>query len=182
MAKIFYARVDEFWHKEEKYAYLEEKQHVGNVEWQDITPDAKHNWLTEGMQDEFESFVSIGSRETKASEKRDVDSIFKNYGRGVATTRDAWAFNFNSTILRQAIERTIETFNEQVSKWKATDKDISKVDDFVISDPAKISWSEGLKSYLVRAMTLKFDPAKVRRSLYRPFMTTHLYFDERLNE
>ena len=182
MAKIFYARVDEFWRKEEKYAYLDEKQHIGNIEWTEIKPDAKHNWLTEGMHDEFSSFVSIGSRETKASEKRDVDSIFKNYGRGVATTRDAWAFNFNSTILQQSIERTIETFNEQVSKWKATDKDISKLDDFVTSDPAKISWSEGLKSYLVRAMTLEFDPAKVRRSLYRPFMTTHLYFDERLNE
>jgi len=31
-ARINYARVDEFWRKEEKYAYLDEKQHRGNVE------------------------------------------------------------------------------------------------------------------------------------------------------
>ena len=41
-ARIFYARVDEFWRKEEKYAYLDEKQHRGNIEWQEIQPDAKH--------------------------------------------------------------------------------------------------------------------------------------------
>jgi predicted helicase len=53
MAKIHYTRVDEFWRKEEKYVYLDEKQHVGNVEWQELQPDAKGNWLTRGMEDEF---------------------------------------------------------------------------------------------------------------------------------
>ncbi len=32
MAKIFYARVDEFWRKEEKYAYLDEQQHRGDIQ------------------------------------------------------------------------------------------------------------------------------------------------------
>lgn len=62
MAKIYYARVDEFWRKEEKYAYLDEKQHRGNIEWQKIQPDAKYNWLTEGMDDEFEGFMPIGTK------------------------------------------------------------------------------------------------------------------------
>src|SRR6185503_16226745 len=48
-ARISYARVDEFWRKEEKYRYLEEKQHRSNIEWQRIEPDEKHTWLTEGM-------------------------------------------------------------------------------------------------------------------------------------
>ncbi len=52
-ATIHYARTDEFWRKGEKYAFLEEKQHVGNIEWQELKPDAKHNWLTEGMQAEY---------------------------------------------------------------------------------------------------------------------------------
>ena len=58
-ARIHYARVDEFWRKEEKYAYLDEKRHVGNVEWQEIQPDAKHNWLTKGMRDDFEAFMPV---------------------------------------------------------------------------------------------------------------------------
>ena len=58
MAKIYYARTDEFWRKGEKYAFLEETQHVGGVEWQELQPDAKHNWLTEGMREEFETFLT----------------------------------------------------------------------------------------------------------------------------
>ncbi len=55
-ARIFYARVDEFWRKEEKYAYLDDLQDGGQIEWQELKPDAKHNWLTEGMHDEFNKF------------------------------------------------------------------------------------------------------------------------------
>src|SRR3989442_10973664 len=87
MAKIFYARVDEFWRKEEKYAYLDEKQHVGKIEWRENTPDAKHNWLTEGMHDEFESFIPIGTKEAKASSKPNNQTSFYTYGRGVGTRR-----------------------------------------------------------------------------------------------
>jgi ribosomal protein L32E len=29
--KIYYARIDESWRKEEKYRYLEESQHIGNI-------------------------------------------------------------------------------------------------------------------------------------------------------
>jgi predicted helicase len=65
MAKIFYARVDEFWRKEQKYAYLEETQHVGNVEWQELQPDEKGNWLSGTEGDIYESFIAIGNKETK---------------------------------------------------------------------------------------------------------------------
>src|SRR5947207_6893135 len=34
--RIFYARVDEFWRKEDKYDYLDENQHCGNIAWQEI--------------------------------------------------------------------------------------------------------------------------------------------------
>ena len=85
MAKIYYSRVDEFWRKGPKYAYLNERQHGGNIEWQKLQSDAKHNWLTEGMQDEFESFVPLGSKDAKAIQQVNSEVVFKNYGRGVAT-------------------------------------------------------------------------------------------------
>src|SRR5687767_4166773 len=89
-ARIFYARSDEFWRKGEKYAFLEETQHVGGVEWRELQPDAKHNWLTEGMQEDYAAFIPLGSKEAKADERANTETLFKNYGRGVATTRDAW--------------------------------------------------------------------------------------------
>ena len=36
-AEIFYARVDEFWRKEDKYRYLDSKGHCRNIEWKPIT-------------------------------------------------------------------------------------------------------------------------------------------------
>ena len=35
-AEIFYARVDEFWRKEDKYRYLDSKGHYRNIEWKPI--------------------------------------------------------------------------------------------------------------------------------------------------
>src|SRR3979409_1789392 len=95
-ARIQYARFDEFWPKGEKYAYLDEKQHRGNIEWQEIQPDAKHNWLTEGMEIEFDAFMPIGTKKAKPDGKS-TDTIFKPYGRGVATSRDSWAYNFSES-------------------------------------------------------------------------------------
>ena len=115
MAKIFYARVDEFWRKEEKYAYLEAAGHVGGVEWRELQPDAKHNWLREGLRDEFETFVPLGIKETKG--KANTESIFQTFGGGVKTNRDTWAYNFNQDSLTENIKRTIEVYNEQVFKW-----------------------------------------------------------------
>src|SRR5437773_6179265 len=103
-ARIFYARVDEFWRKEEKYAYLDEKQHRGNVQWQEINPDAKHNWLTEGMQDEFEGFMPLGTKFAKSGEQP-TGTILKMFSGGVKTNRDAWVYNFDHQTLINNIMR-----------------------------------------------------------------------------
>ena len=97
-SRIFYARVDEFWRKEEKYRYLDEKEQYGNVEWKTIRPNKRDTWLTEGLHAEFEDFLPIGSKETKAAKGEPEEVIFKLYSRGVATCRDAWAYNFEATL------------------------------------------------------------------------------------
>ncbi len=61
MATIHYARLDEFWRKEQKYDFLEQRGHVGTVDWQVLAPDKHHLWLTEGMHDEFETFLPMGT-------------------------------------------------------------------------------------------------------------------------
>ena len=47
--KIYYSRVDEFWNKEQKYSYLDEKDCIKNVDWMLILPDEKLTWLTESV-------------------------------------------------------------------------------------------------------------------------------------
>lgn len=180
MAKIFYASVDEFWRKEQKYAYLEEHGHCGHITWQELEPDARHNWLTEGMRDEFESFVPIGSKETKF--KLDSETIFQTFSNGVKTNRDVWVYNFNQHALIENIKLFIDTYNEQVYKWSRSKNQLMNIDDFVVYDDKKISWSENLKLNLQRGRGIEFTEGKLRKALYRPFTKSYLLFDRLLNE
>ncbi len=179
--EVWYARVDEYWRKEQKFAFLEEKRDYSRIEWQAITPDSKQTWLTEGLRDEFETFLPMGSKETKSDEKADVEAIFKNYGRGVATSRDTWAYNFQHNALAENMRRMIETYNEHVSKFSRLSPK-PEIDAFVANDDTKISWSRDLKLDLKRGHFGEFNAAKIRKSLYRPFTQECLFFDRILNE
>ena len=64
--EIFYASVDEFWRKEKKYNYLNSKEHYQNIDWQQIIPDRRYTWLTEGLHAEFDTFISMGTKKAKA--------------------------------------------------------------------------------------------------------------------
>ena len=181
-AEIFYARVDEFWRKEDKYRYLDAKGHYRNIKWKSIIPDQRYTWLTEGLRAEFETFIPMGTKETKAAKGEAVDVIFRIYSLGVRTNRDAWAYNFNRNALTENMSGMIDTYNEQVFKWeRRADRD-ANVDDFVVYNDAKISWSRDLKLDLKRGRIAEYTENKVRNSLYRPFTKSNLFFDRVMNE
>ena len=46
--RIFYYRTDNLWNKKQKFDFLDECGHIGNIDWQTIQPDVRHTWLTEG--------------------------------------------------------------------------------------------------------------------------------------
>ncbi|MFB8796326.1 MAG: type ISP restriction/modification enzyme [Microcoleus sp.] len=163
-AQIYYARVDELWRKEEKYEYLEKYQHRGGVEWQLIQPDLKYNWLTEGLQDDFEKLIPIGGKEAKASNKIDERVIFKLYSNGVKTNRDTWVYNFNEDAIAENVKRTIATYNEQMVRWSQRCDRSVNIDDFVTDDDTKVSWSGTLKTFLSRGVKIEYNPDLRRRS------------------
>ena len=109
--EICYARVDEFWRKEEKYNHLNSNQNYQNIEWQQIIPDSRYTWLTEGLHAEFDTFLPMGNKKVKAAKDVVADVIFKNYGLGVSTNRDAWVCNFNRSTLTNKVQDMINTYN-----------------------------------------------------------------------
>ena len=180
--KIYYASVGEFLRKEEKFNYLNQHQQWDTINWQLIDPDKKNNWLTEGLENDFDIFITLGNKEAKLSKNNDDGIIFKIFSLGVSTNRDTWAYNFNSDELVSNIQRMISTYNEQVRKWQdRSDKSVD-VDNFVICDDHKISWSRDLKKDLKTGKYLEFSQTRTRRSLYRPFVNSHLYFADGLND
>ena len=181
--EIFYARVDEFWRKEEKYRYLNSKEHYQNIDWQQITPDRRHTWLTEGLHAEFDTFIPMGTKEAKTQKEAEVDVVFKTYSLGVSTNRDVWAYNFNRDTLTTNIQQMMEFYNTQTLKWLASpEKSTVNIDNFVAYDDTKISWSAGLKQKLNSGQMAEFSDIKLRHSVYRPFTKSNLYFDRMMNE
>ena len=180
--RIFYARVDESWRKENKYNYLDSKGQYQNIEWQLVKPDKHNTWLTEGLSSGFETFIPMGSKSARRGKDEAMEVIFKHYSLGVSTNRDAWAYNFNLNTLTVNMQRTIDYYNEQVFKWERRTEDEANVDDFVVNDDAKISWSESLKLHLKRGSIAEYSERKVRHALYRPFTKSNLFFDRILNE
>ena len=177
--EIFYARVDEFWRKEDKYRYLDSKNHYQNIEWKPITPDRRYTWLTEGLHTEFETFIPIGTKEAKGEA---IEVIFQTRSNGVKTNRDAWAYNFNRSALTKNMGGMIEVYNAEIDRWQRRENWEANVDDFIVSDETKIKWSESLKSNLQKGKIADFSEERVRTSLYRPFTKSNLYFDKMMTE
>ncbi|MDD9974059.1 MAG: N-6 DNA methylase [Candidatus Poribacteria bacterium] len=180
--RIFYYPTDELWNRKQKFDFLNGSQHAGEIAWQFIQSDSRQTWLTEGLHAEFHTFIPMGTKETKAAKGEAVNVIFKTYSSGVKTNRDAWGYNFNQDALTENISSMIETYNEQVLKWERQKNRHTDVDDFVITDDAKIGWSSGLKLKLKNGKTVDFSQEKVRMSLYRPFTKSNLYFDRMMTE
>lgn len=182
-ARIFYYRTDDLWNREKKFDFLYE-QCINDVQWELIQPDNRHAWLTKELQSDFDTFIPIGNKTTKAADNGNgaVGAIFKTYSNGVTTSRDAWACNFQRNALLENMQRMIDTYNVELDRWKRLPDPKGSVDDFVISDGRKIKWTDRLKQELEKEKDVALFPEKVRSSLYRPFTKSYLYFDRLMNQ
>ncbi|ALG66435.1 type ISP restriction/modification enzyme [Beggiatoa leptomitoformis] len=184
--EIYHARLEELWRKVQKFEYLENTDNYVKVDWQKVIPDTKNNWITNCLTVNFDTFIPIASKEGKATESHAKGVVFKIYSLGVATNRDTWAYNFNSVELAKNMQLSIDTYNEQVSKYSClTSKPKGKelegfIDNFVNYDDKKISWSSTLKLHLSRSSFTEFENNKIRPAIYRPFTKVFLYFDNLL--
>ncbi len=177
-ARIFYYRTDDAWNKHQKFDFLTQTEHVGNVDWQTLEPDARNTWLTEGLTPEFLTFMPIGSKAAKREKKEPAGVIFHQFSNGVQTSRDAWAYNFNRETLIEKVKATSDTYNTEMLRWQNTPETArSNIDDFVVDDNTKIKWSSGLKQKLLSGQRAEFSPENMRQALFRPFTKTNLFFD-----
>jgi predicted helicase len=180
--KVFYHCVDDYWSAEQKRVYLHSFNGIKDISWQALIIDANHNWLINDLPTDFLTFIPMGTKEAKSEHIANLSTVFKNYGRGVATSRDNWAYDFGRNQLEDKIEHFIDTYNSEVDHWKRRGNNTKIVDDFVTYDDTKIKWSRDLKLDLQRGHYAEFAEAKVRTSMYRPYCNQWLFFDRILNE
>ncbi|HNT78645.1 MAG TPA: DNA helicase, partial [Anaerolineae bacterium] len=181
MVTIYYARVGEDWRKEAKYDFLTEKQHIGEVEWQTLQPDARYTWLTEGLSAEFETFLPMGTKEGKAAEKGEAETIFKVYSRGVCSNGDTYVYNFNCATLSAVAQGMVDNYNAERYRWMGQGRP-QNLDEFLRVDETKLKWIRRTKRSLLRGLEVEFDTTKIRWALYRPFCRQFHYFETVFNE
>ncbi|SHE94159.1 Predicted helicase [Ferrithrix thermotolerans DSM 19514] len=175
---IFYHDIGDYLSREAKLDQLAQFNSVAGVQWTQVEPNQQHDWVNQRDQ----SWYGLKSLTTTESEA----GVFKIDSNGLVTNRDAWAYNSSQETLLAKMASMIEVFNSEVERYKKDQP--SSVDDFVIADETKISWSRGLKLELTRrvrgsnAYPVAFDPSRVRVGLYRPFFKQWVYFDKALNE
>ena len=180
-SRLLYYRTDELWNKQQKFDFLNESRHIGNIAWQTLQPNAQYTWLTEGLHAEFDTFTPMGTKQTKANKGAAANVIFKTYSSGVKTGRDAWVYNFNRNTLIKNIQGMIDTYNGETDRWQRRENQEIKVNDFVVYDDTKIKWDRELRQHLQRGRLAEYTENKLRTSLYRPFTKSNLFFDRVLN-
>jgi predicted helicase len=93
--EVWIYSIDDYLKSSQKHEFLARAGHFFEVPIQLAQVDQNYTWLTEGLRAEFADFLPLGTKAGKAAKGESEGVMFKVYSRGVATSRDAWAYNFN---------------------------------------------------------------------------------------
>ncbi len=179
---VYYHSVGDYWKAQQKQAYLGRFGSVADVPWQHLAVDAKYSWLTQGLRPEFDTFVPMGTKETKAHKQQPSGTLFWLYSNGIVTARDEWVYDFVQISLAHKMQRFVRNYNYEVFRATQEQPAPEEIDTFINTNRDFLKWTDRLKEALVKGQTITFEQAQIRRSLYRPFCQQYVYFDHLLNQ
>ena len=169
---IHYARREDSELAVDKLAYLGKTQ-FDEINFEQIVPDAKHNWLNQSDSD-FERLLPLVDLQTMRAQVADEKAVFKLYSNGVTTQRDEWVFDFDERNLVSKVRffaNTYEDKRRRVARGKFDDSELG----------TEIKWDHDLREHLRRNTPVRYSQEYIVESLYRPFTKKYLYFLRELN-
>jgi predicted helicase len=171
---LHYVDIGDYMSREDKLAKVAEVRSMSGLQSLKLTPNAHGDWLNQ-RSDDFCAFLALGSRSGIA--------IFRRFGAGLQTNRDAWVYNFSVSKLLQHLERFVSAYNAEVRRWQdeGMTGDDKVVQGWVDQDPTRLSWSRSLRGALRKGDQATVNPAHAQCGIYRPFARQHVYFDKLLN-
>jgi predicted helicase len=178
-AEIHYASTDKDWRKEQKYEQLNDWEQISSVQWQEIQPDQKSTWLTEGQQEDFTMLLPLGNKKTKDHES--TETIFRLFSLGIVSARDAYVFNSSRKVLEHTMRQCIHAYTETLTQYRQANPK-PKPDVFIHTSDTKIKWSRQTKTLLGQLEDCKFSEGCLRIALYRPYFKQWHYFQDFWNE
>ena len=106
--RILYRDIGDYLTREQKLSMLTDSGSIAGVSnWQPIKPDRHHDWI--GQRDEaYDALYPVGSKATKSG--TGDDAIFGLYSRGLATSRDAYLYNFSRDACAHNGRRVVDEY------------------------------------------------------------------------
>jgi predicted helicase len=160
---IDYAAVGSDWRKQLKYDFLNTHDSVDLIDWQRITPDERHTWLTQGLRSDFAAFAPIAGRQ---------DRIFNEHSLGISTNRDSVVYGFQSEALTVRVREFLEAYAAELGRFQRNGEP-TDLDKFL--EHSSLKWSRNLKRHFRGGDAVEFDDANLRHVTYRPFTLESLY-------
>ena len=179
--KIYYHDIGDYLSQQDKLDMIRQFGSVNGISgqhgWKTLVPDVNHDWLNQ-VNPKFDRFLVLGNKKDKAA-----TPVFRNYSQGVVTARDAWCYNASRDVMEHNIRSMIAFYNTQRVQYHQKSENVrEKVNEFIDSDPKKISWTRALKRDLEKNKESAFDEGEALISAYRPFSKRWMYYSRRLNE
>jgi predicted helicase len=159
IGKVHLYRVGDGLSREAKLALVKGHGSVSGVPWQEVPYE---DW--------------VGRLNEDFAKKVPLDETFEVRSLGVATHRDAYAFNPSRAELERHMSRLISTYNEHVRRKKE-----GKLGELE-KDESLIKWDRELIRYLESMREASFEGSgQVYEALYRPFVPMYLYLSRTFN-
>ena len=166
-AVLHYRDIGDYLSREEKLDIIAREGSIAHTEWEVIVPNEAADWINQ-RDENYDTYQPIGDRDTKG--KPNTPGVFQLYSRGLATSRDAWVYNFSAQAVEENMHRMIEFYNSQIG--------VEQPD----MDSTKIAWNRSLLTFRAQGRALAFEQESMRNSLYRPFCKQTAYFNRELND
>ena len=175
--KINYHDIGDYLTREQKLKLVKDFRSIDKVDWKEILPNDKHDWINL-RDDQYDSLIPL------IGEIKGEKAVFMVNGPAIATGRDPWVNNYSFISLSRNVEGMIKSFNEETDNYQEAVKDNQqlKVEDFVNSDTTKISWTRALRNYASKGKKLSFNADYLRCIHYRPYTKSNLYYSPDLVE
>ena len=175
--RILYRDVGDYLKREEKLAILRKAGSITGIEdWRTITPDRHHDWIGQ-RSDAFQRLYPMGSKGAKAGKAG--DAIFELYSRGLATSRDAYIYNFSRDACAENARKMVDDYlgaMQELKEAQVQDR-ASHVEDITHRHSSNVRWDRELKNNLKRSKSIAYQRENINPIQYRPFVKQHCYVE-----
>lgn len=179
-ATIHYHDIGDYLKTEEKLNIIKKFRSVASkkMEWVNLQPNEHGDWLSKRSEG-FANFIPL---EPSKKFQLNSESVFVLNSLGVNSNRDAWVYNSSKKVVLGNMKRMVDFYNTQVKDFSDAVANSSKIrlEDFIETDPTKISWSSSLLPNVAKGVFATFQEDKIRVSHYRPYFKQYLYCGEKM--